>query len=150
MRTSNRTIFFDTNILIYNQDQDSSFYQQALDYHQKVMTGKIRGVISSQNLLEFSAVMTNPKKITKSLSQKIVALEINKYLKSPFTIIYPKQETLSIFVKLIKKYRLSNPKHVFDFFLIATMLSYNITHILTINDKDFLLFKEIKVIKLEN
>lgn len=147
MRTSKQKILFDTNILVYNQDSDSQFYEQSSLYHQKAIEGKIEAVISSQNLLEFSAIMINPKKITKPMSQKLVALELKKYIDSEvFEIIYPNLKTFPIFTELFTKYRLKNPRQMFDFFLMATMISNDIFQILTLNKKDFQV-KGIKVVE---
>lgn len=143
-----KLILFDTNILVYNQDQDSLFYKSASEYHQKTLSGEVKAVIALQNLLEFSSVMINPKKIKKPLSQKTVALEIEKYIESgAFEIISPNDKTISIYLNLLKQYKLKNPRQTFDLFLVSTMLSYNITQILTVNEKDFP-YKEIKVVPL--
>lgn len=149
MKTS-EPILFDTNVLVYNQDQESSFYARAADYHERAFSGKINGMISSQNLLELVAVITNPKRITKPLSLKQASGEVEKYLSTPsFTTIYPNDTTMDIFTKLLNRYRLKHPIQTFDLFLVATMLSNGIKAILTANDQDFTLFKEISVIKLK-
>lgn len=148
MKTSKQTILFDTNILVYNQDKDSQFYKFASSFHRNAIEGKIKPVISSQNLLEFSAIMINPKKIIKPLSQKIVALEMKRYVSSGiFEIIYPNLKTVSVFTGLLKKYKLKNPRQTFDLFLVATMISNDIFQILTLNRKDFQ-FNEINVVEL--
>jgi len=145
---SDNSILFDTNILIYNQDRKSKFYDLASQYHDKVLDGKLQGVIASQNILEFSAVMMNKKIISKPLSQKMVSGEIQKYINSgTFTFIYPTNETHAIYLNLLKKYQLKNPHQVFDLYLVATMLSSKVHVILTANGKDFQ-FEEISVIQL--
>ena len=149
MKTS-ESILFDTNVIVYNQDQDSKFYSQAAMYHDKALSGKVNAVISSQNLLELVAVITNPERITRPLTQKQVSLEVEKYLSSSsFTVIYPNDKTMTFFTKLLKRYRLKNSRQTFDFFLVATMLSNGIKTILTANDQDFRLFEKIKVVKLK-
>lgn len=148
MKTSYEPILFDTNILVYNQDRDSDFYKQASSYHKLAIDGKIKAVVSSQNLLEFCAIMVNPKKITKPLQQTVVASETEKYIQSEeFRIIYPNSKTIQIFTRLLKKYPLKNPRQTFDLFLVATMMASDIFQILTLNEKDFQ-FKEIKIVKL--
>ena len=149
MKTS-EPILFDTNVLVYNQDQDSKFFAQAAVYHDKALSGKINAMVSSQNLLELVAVITNPGRITRPLTQKQVSLEVEKYLSSSsFTVIYPNDKTMTFFTKLLKRYRLKNSRQTFDFFLVATMLSNGIKTILTANDQDFRLFEKIKVVKLK-
>lgn len=143
-----KSIVFDTNVLVYNQDQNSKFYKDASHYNERALSGEVKAVLTSQSLLEFASVMVNPKKIRKPLSQKVIVYEINKYQESgAFKIIYPNDETIEVFLRLLKKYILPNPKQMFDLFIVATMLSHNITYILTANTKDFP-YKEIKVIPL--
>lgn len=149
MKTSKKSlILFDTNILVYNQVQESTFYFQASAYHEKVFSGTISAVLSSQNLLEFTSVMLSPKKIIKPLSQSGVRAEIAKYHESGFfQIIFPTSQTISIFHTLLAKYRLKNPVQSFDLFLVATMLTHRVRCILTENKKDFP-FDEIEVLSL--
>ncbi len=131
-------ILFDTNVLVYNQDQESVFYKEAAEYHRRAIDGEIRAVISSQNLLEFTSVMLNPKKITRPLSKEIVTQEIKKYLQSGFfTIIYPSAETMNLFTDLVARNTTQNPLYVFDLFLITTMLANDVKRILTANTADF-------------
>ena len=147
MKTS-EPILFDTNVLVYNQDQDSKFYAQAAMYHDKALSGKITAMVSSQNLLELVAVITNQERITRPLTQKQVSLEVEKYLSSSsFTVIYPNDQTMTFFTKLLKRYRLKISRQTFDLFLVATMLSNNIRKILTANIQDFRSFKEIEILK---
>lgn len=147
MKTS-EIILFDTNVLVYNQDRNSKFYQEASAYHNKAFSGEIKGAVTVQNFLEFSAVMINPRKIVRPLTQKLVAAEIRKYIQSRvFNIVVPNEKTLPVFISLLKKYKLKNPRQVFDLFLAATMISNDIFCILTANVGDFA-FKEIKVINL--
>jgi len=141
-------VLFDTNVLVYHQNKDDFFYQYSRQSHQKVWEGKITGVIASQNFLELSAVLTNTHPTKYPLSIQNVASEIEKYLKSGFfKIIYPNSDTLNIYLDLIRKYRLSHYRKIFDVFLVATMLSNDVNTILTANVKDFN-FAEIKTIDL--
>lgn len=147
MKTSD-PVLFDTNVLIYNQDRDNTFYHQAAAQHQKVYTKEIKAVIASQNFFEFVVVMVNPKKIVKPLTMKLAALEVEKYKQSKlFHIIYPNDQTLTVFISLLRKYQIKNPKKIFDLCLMATMLSNNVFSILTTNKNDFQ-FEEISVIEL--
>ncbi len=149
MTTSKPKVLFDTNVLVYNQNQDSPFYQASSHYHHQAISGKIKAHLAFQNLLEFSAILLNPKRVKKPLPQQTIHKEITKYHHSPaFRFIHPTPQTLTLFQKLLKNHSLKNPNHVFDLFLVATMLSNNIHTVLTANTKDFQ-FPKIKVIKLE-
>ena len=144
-------ILFDTNVLVYNQDQDSDFYKQASLWHQKVLSGEIKAVLSSQNLAEFAAVMASPKKIVKPMVPKLIGVQIEEYLSLPesFRIVYPNGESMKYFNKFVAEFpRTGDPKRIFDLFLVATMLGNNIKRILTANAKDFVSFPQIEVVAL--
>src|SRR3989338_1529480 len=116
MKTS-EPILFDTNVLVYNQDQDSKFFAHAAVYHDKALSGKINAMVSSQNLLELVAVITNPGRITRPLTQKQVSLEVEKYLSSSsFTVIPPNDQTMTFSTKLLNRSRQKNPRQTFDLF----------------------------------
>lgn len=147
--TTSDPILFDSNVLIYNQNINAPLYQQASNYHQKVIAGKVIGVISTQNITEFLAIVTDPRRITKPLSPDKALTEIQNYLNpsSNFSIIYPNRLTLQIFQELQKTSKVRSQR-IFDVFLVATMLGNNISTILTANTRDFALFPQIKAIDL--
>jgi predicted nucleic acid-binding protein len=150
MTTSN-PILFDTNVLIYNQDQQSEFYRQASLFHDKTSGGEINAVLSIQNCTEFVSVITSNKHVARPHSIEKARGEMEKYyLSEDFRLIYPTDKTFQFFSKLLKKYGSKKTKHIFDIFLTATMLSNNIKTILTANYKDFEMFDEIEVLRLKN
>lgn len=146
-------ILFDSNVLIYNQDIKSSFYQQANDYHEKACRGEIVAVLSSQNIAEFVSVMLNPKKVPVPLTPIQISKEINHYfaLAKHFTVIYPNRLSLEIFSDLITLLKpIVKPTKIFDVFLVATMLGNGIKTLLTANVNDFKDFRDkIKIIDLK-
>jgi predicted nucleic acid-binding protein len=145
------SILFDTNILVYNQDKESDFYTPSHIWHQKAVDKDINAYISHQNLIEFTAVMSNPKYISLPLTPKQIQKEIQAYIQhSAFTIISPNPSTMTHFQNLYREYPPKNPRHTFDLYLVATMLSHQITKILTLNTKDFTHIKEITVIPLKS
>lgn len=148
--TITKPILFDTNILVYNQDKDSPYYQTAHQWHQEALSGNTKAVLSSQNLLEFAAVMTSHIHLEKPLSPKQTSREISAYQQSQgFEIIYPNSQTVEVFTKLLSKYGLRNARQSFDIFLVATMLSNQVYSILTYNIKDFKHFTEIEIVAME-
>lgn len=147
--STSEPLLFDTNILVYNQDQDSAQYNKASEWHKKALTGTINAVIATQNILEFAAVMKNPQKIGRPLTQKQIVTEIENYQRSgAFSFIYPNEKTLFFFKNLLRKISLKNPRQAFDVFLVGTMLSNGVKRILTNNPKDFRDFSQIRIISL--
>lgn len=51
----------DTNVLIYSYDQACQFHQSSYEFITYSLSAELNLVISHQNLLEFIAVVTNPK-----------------------------------------------------------------------------------------
>jgi predicted nucleic acid-binding protein len=152
MTTSkNRTVLFDTNILIYNQDKDSPFYDAAHKLHKMAIRKELFGIISPQNITELVAVITNSKRVTKPLSQIQVKEVVDEYMDyDVFRMIYPTDKTMRIYKDLLLHQTLRNSKHCFDMFLVATMLSHNVTQIVTYNKKDYTQFPEISVFPIED
>lgn len=141
-------LLFDSNVLVYAHNKDSLFHSQAIKLVTKVIKGEIFGCLASQNLLEFYSIITDRKRLTNPIAPKLATELVNQYLSSPFEIIYPNLNTNKITVEFLKKNEFKDGQ-IFDVFLIATMLSNNIKHIVTANVKDFNKFDGISVTKLE-
>lgn len=54
-------VLLDTNILVYAQDSESSFFKEAKEIVDKARRGELEACISLQNLSEFYAIVANPK-----------------------------------------------------------------------------------------
>ncbi|OGY26547.1 MAG: hypothetical protein A2Z11_00220 [Candidatus Woykebacteria bacterium RBG_16_43_9] len=146
MRTSRDLVLFDTNILVLAQNLDSPFYEKAIDLHHQVFEGKIKGVLANQNLLEFYSIVTNPKRLVKSLTSEKASFEIKNYVeRSNFQIIKTKGNELELILNLVRGKNVKGGL-VFDVYLVATMISNGIKTIYTQNEDDFIIFSEIKVI----
>lgn len=150
MPTSN-LVLFDTNVLLYAQDQTSLLYSKAQLAHQQVIDGTIGACVSLQNLMEFLSIITNSKRVRKPLVYSQAMIEIEKYLHQDiFHIIYPDQSSIKYLEKLVSYWRNTEPRHIYDIQLAATMLSNGVTRILTANTKDFTQFPGIKVVDLKS
>jgi predicted nucleic acid-binding protein len=129
----------DTNILVAFFDTASSKNKIAKELLTKVEEGSFKVVISSQNVLELSAVLIAGYKGNR---EEVAAdLEQLRDFFGESAIIYPKTESLNQYLTLLKK---NYPIHMTDLFLISTMLSSNIDSIIT-NDLAFESVPEIKV-----
>ncbi len=137
-------LLFDTNILVYAHNQDSPFHDKSLSLVNKVITGKLKGVLAQQNLIEFYSITTDKRRVTKPLTLVKAQQLLEDYLKMPFRIIAPNIETIKILPVLCQKNKIKNGE-IFDAYLVATMLSNQIHSIVTVNVKDFKSYDEIKV-----
>lgn len=142
-------LLLDSNVLVYAHNEDSLLHSQALKLITGIIKGEIFGILSSQNLLEFYSIITDKRRLTNPITPKLAIELVNQYLSSPFGIIYPNLNTNKIMVELLKKNQVKDGQ-IFDVFLIATMLSNNINHIITANIKDFKKFAGISVLPLSS
>jgi len=140
-------ILLDTNILVYAHNSSSIFHSQSLDTVKDVIEGRLRGLLTHQNLLEFYSIITDRKRVANPLSPEEAQELVNNYLHSPFEIIFPGQETGEILLSLCQENSIKNGE-IFDVYLAATCLSNNIRTILTANVKDFQNLAGINIIDL--
>ncbi len=138
-------ILFDTNILVYAHNLDSPYHLKAVSLVQAAVEGRLEVVLAQQNLLEFYAIITDPRRVREPLSPNEASSLVTDYLNSPFKIIFPDQETLNLTFSLNKD---SKGGEIFDTFLVATCVSNNVKSIITVNTKDFKPFPDIKTIGL--
>lgn len=137
MKTQKR-VLFDTNVLIYAQDKYSRYFSQAQRAHEIAISNEIRAFLSLQNLTEFLAVITNPKRVPKPLTRTQAINEVKKYLYSGvFNLIHPSTHSADLLLKNIQYWQKSSLAHIFDVQLVATMMSNNIKCLLTLNVNDF-------------
>lgn len=149
MTTSN-PVLFDTNVLLYAQDKSSEFFAHAQRAHQLVIDGELEACVSLQNLMEFLSVVTNPKRVRRPLSHTVAIREAKKYLEeSVFSVIYPSSSTIHHLQTLLGDWKKSDPRHIYDLQLVATMMSNEIATIVTVNVKDFCQLPNIEVLDLQ-
>lgn len=136
----------DTNILVYCIDKTSIYHLPCQKIVKSVFEGSVKGVISIQNILEFYSVVTSPKSIPHPISNSDAINEINKLNSPYFEIIYPTIDTFKSIRNLLVQTKIKAEK-VYDLYLVATMLSKHIYTLITVNEKDFLLYQaQIKII----
>lgn len=140
MISKSKQILIDTNILIYAVNKDSGYHKQARIILEQVSAGEINGVISIQNVLEFCSVLTSVKLLNKPISIKKVWKLVKDIIDSGVEVVYPNNAIIQILPKLFSKSETLG-KRIYDYYLVATMLNYNISTIYTVNEKDFQNFK---------
>ena len=139
-------IFFDTNILVYLSSQESPFHLRVLE-KVKELFDKYEIWISRQVLREYAVVMTNSSLLQKPLSSDEVEKDMEKW-GSIFRVADGIEETTKNLRELIVLFDVKG-KNIHDANIIATMKTYNIERLFTLNLKDFKRFNEIKLIQIE-
>jgi predicted nucleic acid-binding protein len=70
----------DTNVLVYRADHDSAFHIPSVTLIQRGIAGKIPLCLAPQNLTEFFAVITSPKRVTNPITPAEAREEIEQIL----------------------------------------------------------------------
>jgi predicted nucleic acid-binding protein len=135
----------DTNILVYANNEDSKFHAVCKSLVEKAVNGKIKTVVSVQNLIELYAVITDQRRVEHPLSPIKAKQLIEFYKSSHIRVVVPLAQTVDTVTKLIEKH---GPKSqsVFDYLLVATMLDNGVHGIYTANSEHFKHFDSVKVI----
>jgi len=121
----------DTNILIYAYDETQELHPSSYAFLEHAFSRHISASIAHQNLLEFLAVATNPKRVENPLTP-VEALEKIALYTANLSLISPSARTFFTFTDLFSRYP-SIRKRVFDLYLAATALDNAITQICTWN-----------------
>lgn len=137
-------VLLDSNILVYAHNFVSPLHKKSTNLLRASLEGELNAVIAHQNLLEFYSIITDQRRIEKPISGMEASSLVKKYLDSTLEIIFPNPETVPIVLQFSSKLAITDGR-IFDTYLVATMLSNNISSILTANTKDFHSFTGIQV-----
>ncbi|MBI1937976.1 MAG: type II toxin-antitoxin system VapC family toxin [Ignavibacteriales bacterium] len=131
-------LVIDTNIFIYALDKNSMFNKISSD----LLTGNDNALFTTtKNISEIFAI-TSKLNVSRTLINRFYA-----EVKLNIGILFPSNQSLEIFERLIKKYKPIGNR-VYDFEIVSIMLSYDIKQIATFNKKDFVEIEEIKLLAL--
>ena len=125
---SNR-VLIDSNILVHAYDLSSDRHEKALEFIKNSLINDT-AVISIQNLVEFSRIMT--EKIKNPISAVETRFVVSELSETMDIIIYG-SHTVSDALNI----SVMNKIHFFDALLAATMEKEGINTIATENEKDF-------------
>lgn len=139
------TYLLDTNILLRSSDPSSPL-QGLADLSVTRLFGRNDQLyITSQNIIEFWVVATRPAQVNGlGWSVEKTRTEIEQIL-SQFPLLEETSEIFPYWLNLVTTYELQG-KRVHDARLVAVMLTYGITHLLTFNPDDFRRINEIIVV----
>jgi predicted nucleic acid-binding protein len=144
MSESNLAVI-DTNILVYAADELSEFYAASRELRDRE---DIALAVTPQILMEFYAIITDPRRVTSPRSGEDAKAEIEKYVNSPRILtLHPTQDILTRVLALLETYSQITRQTIFDLFIVATMLGNGVNRIYTFNASDFALFTEIQVMR---
>jgi predicted nucleic acid-binding protein len=131
-------VLVDTNILIYAHHKREKAKHPTCSELVNALVDSDDMVLSIQNLVEFSRVLSEKASIDKELVRQYVF-----DLSETSRVISYNEHTVMYALMLSKQYKI----HFFDALLAATMQENGISNIVTENTKDF---KKIKWLEAEN
>lgn len=139
-------ILLDTNILVHATTAVSPHHVRAKEICRQAWKQELTACVALQNLCEWYAVVTNSRRFSPPLSSEEASRELESYAASDFVkVIAPSAALLERLPRLLRHAR-SKGAHVFDVFLVATMLEHGVETIYTENTRDFSGFREIRAV----
>ncbi len=141
-------ILLDTNLLVFAHNKGSAHYSNASCILVASLQGELKGYLSTQNLLEFYSVMTNPRKIRPTPSSSdVLGICTDLLLSSKIRKIFARETATKEAIELANEKGLRGPQ-IFDCLLAVTARQNQIDRIWTDNISDFKYFEEL--ITVEN
>jgi predicted nucleic acid-binding protein len=133
----------DSNVLVYaffhkadeegGQEPETKLRLESRSLMTLAAEGKLSSCVAQQNLLEFLAIVTSPKRVASPVTLAEALRACEAYL-SFCSLLTPKPGTYLTFETLAKKSRGSRER-IFDFYLAATALDNDLSHVCTWNTK---------------
>jgi len=132
----------DTNVLLRLINSHDSQYAQAQNAIASLLQQNVELNIVPQNLFEFWVVATRPANVNGLGLTVEEATHEMALLKQLFAIKASSPAILTVWENLVVKYQIKG-KQGHDARLVAAMITYKITYLLTFNVEDFTRFSEI-------
>lgn len=138
-------LFLDTNILVYLANEDSPYHPGVLK-----MFGDLKESydcwISRQVLREYAVIVSRPDFMEKPLDVKSLIEDLTEW-ETIFSVADEVAKVTDNLKKLLSAYEIRG-KRIHDANIVATMMSYGIFDLLTMDVDDFKSFKEIRLMSI--
>jgi predicted nucleic acid-binding protein len=136
----------DTNILLRVADSSAPTHNLAIDAIKEILKLGNKCVITAQVLVEFWVVATRPLEVNGlGWTPEQTRKKINQII-AQFILLEETSDIFFYWLQLVTDYNIKG-KRTHDIRLLAVMKTHNITHLLTLNPKDFIQLPEITIIQ---
>ncbi len=132
-----RSLFVDTNVLIFATNPASPWHKVALNNLQEARQSGVELAISPQIIREYLVAATRPVP-GQSLPLATILRNVQTF-QSNFRLVADNTSVSTQLVKLIAEVKVAG-KQIHDANIVATMQVFSITHLLTHNISDFTRF----------
>ena len=137
----------DTNVLIYAADGSAAFHDAAEVLCNRGLRGDTPVAVSPQVLMEFFAVITNPRRVARPQPPAVARGEISKWLQAgAVQKVFPTHDVIERVLALLGAHPTITQQDIFDCHLVATMQANAVSRIYTYDRQDFLRFDGIEVL----
>ncbi|MBD2133700.1 MULTISPECIES: type II toxin-antitoxin system VapC family toxin [unclassified Sphaerospermopsis] len=144
-----KSYLLDTNIILRFANSQSQEYNLIRNTISEILLRGGQCFITSQVIIEFWVVATRPVNVNGlgwTVEQTTQAVQM---LISQFDLLAETPDVFSIWLNLVTTYNISG-KRTHDIHILAVMIAHNISHVLTLNPKDFIDVPEITIIHPQN
>jgi toxin-antitoxin system PIN domain toxin len=141
-------ILLDTNVLVYAVNVDAPQHSSSLAVVQAAFDRHILAAVVPQILLEFLAVVTNPRRVTRPLDAA-PAWDQVEILRANLPVLGLEPEALTTLGELVIAHRPAG-RGIFDLFLAAQMRTHDIRIICTYNGSDFDRVRDVEAVTPED
>lgn len=140
-------VLLDTNILVHSYNRSSPHQEKASRVIRKALKNKLTAYLTPQILYEFSAVITNPKRVENPLSpHQASEICLDLWQSRSIKRINASPNVPKEVLQLVGELKISRAK-IFDCRIAVIAKENNVNKIYTENTEDF---KQYKFIKAEN
>ena len=129
-------ILLDANVLVYAVNADAPHHVASRRVVDAALAGEVASVLVPQVLLEFFAVVTNPRRIQAPLSRDVAWAQV-RALRAGLPLLDVPAGTFDELDRILSDAAPRAGAAVFDLFLAAQMRVHRITTLCTYNTADF-------------
>jgi len=135
----------DTNVFVYAINKDAPFHKESYNIVNAGISGSVNLCTTTNNLLEFFAIVTDKRRIENPLSEESALEVVQILINSEIEIInIGTQDVIKSMGSSVKISKSS--QFIFDLVIAAAMLNNEVQKIITYNKKDFKKIPNIKII----
>jgi len=136
----------DSNVLVYALFRECEHHERCRALLDQSQAGQRELCVAPQNLAEFYAIVTDPRRVAVSRKPSEAIDAIERMLAMPgMTLLPTPSDLVCRWIALARRHPVTRGQ-VFDLQLIATMLGNDIRKIYTFDRADFEPFDEIEVL----
>jgi len=135
MKMMNKSIFVDTNILVYATAKSSPLHLKAQQILSQYLSSNTDLWISRQIIREYIATLSRSQSFSNPVSASQLAADIHKFSQI-FSIADDNDQVTQNLLNLVQNHQVMG-KRIHDANIVATMLAYNVTNLITHNVSDF-------------